>query len=165
MIKAFAIILELCSSRRCIHLQNKTFTLLTGVLMIALTFDLDVAQYNGANMLLTKVLDSIILILFLTQLSPVTDAMEYVIRIVQKDLIVIIHTASIVSTLSYAINIRIQKHHGKTIFVLQVTLKITEAKMILLYLHSSKKIIQDISNFLLKEPNFELSLHAIWILP
>ena len=158
MIRAYAIIPKPRTSRQCIHLQNKTFILFTGFLMIALTFKLDVAQDNGANMLLTKVLDSIILILFLTQLSPVTDVMEYVIRIVQKNLIVIIHTASIVSTLSYTINTRILQHHGKTTFVIQATLKITEIKMISLHLRSSSKIVQDTSNFLLNKPNFKLLL-------
>ena len=126
--------------------------------MIVLSSDLDVAQDNNANMLLTKVLDSIILILFLTQLLPVTDAMVYAMMTAQGNLFAIIHTAPIVSTLSYTINIRIPRHHGKTIVVLQVTLKITEAVMILLHLYSSNKIIQGISSFLLKELNFELLL-------
>ena len=127
--------------------------------MITLTFDLNVAQDNIAKMLLTKVLDSFILIPFLTRLSPVMDAMECVIRSVQKNLIMIIHTASIVSMLSYTINIKILQCHGKTTFVLQVTLKLAEIEMILSHLCSSSKIIQDIISFLLNKPNFGLLLH------
>ena len=159
MIKAFAVIPRLCSSKQCNHPKNKTVTLSIGFLLIALTFNLDVVREDSASMLLTKVLDSIILILFLTQLSLVTDAMKYAIRIVQRNLIVIIHIASIVSTLSYTINIRIPQHHGKTTFVLQATLKITEIKMILLHSRSSSKIIQDTNSFLLNKPNFGLLLH------
>ena len=123
-----------------------------------LTFDLDVVLEDNATMLPTQVLDSIILILILTQLLLVTDAMVYAMMTTQRNLIVVIHTASIVSTLSYTIKIRIAKHCGKTLFVLQVTLKITEAEMILLHLRSSNKIVQDINSFLLKEPNFKLLL-------
>ena len=75
--------------------------------------------------------------------------------------IVIIHTASIVSTLSYTIDIRIPQHHGKTTFVLQAILKLTEIKMILLYSRSSSKIIQDTNSFLLNKPNFGLLQHQL----
>ena len=44
MITAVKILPELRTSRGYIHLQNKTFTLLTGFLLIVLTFDLDVVQ-------------------------------------------------------------------------------------------------------------------------
>ena len=127
--------------------------------MIALTFDLNVAQNNSAKTLLTKVLDSFILIPFSTRLSPVTDAMDYVIRVMQKNLIMIIHTASIVSTLFYTIDIKIPQHRWKTTFVLQAILKLTEIKMILLHSYSSSKIIQNTNSFLLNEPNFGLLLH------
>lgn len=156
MIAAVKILPKLRTSRLCIYLQNKTFTLLTGILLILLTFDLYVVREDGASMLLTKALDSIILIIFLTQLSLVTDAMGYAIRIVQRNLIVIIHTVLIVSTLSYTIDIRILQHHGKTTFALQATLKITEIKMISLHSRSSSKIVQDTNSFLLNKPNFGL---------
>ena len=107
MIKAFEIIPKHLSLRLCTCVLKKILQLLIGFLLIALTLGLDVVLEDNATILPTQVLDYVILILFLTQLSIVTDAMEYAIRIVQKNLIVIIHTASIVSTLSYTINIRI----------------------------------------------------------
>ena len=126
--------------------------------MIALAFDLNVAYNSSAKVSLTKVLDSFILIPFSKRLSPVTDVTDYVIRNVQKNLIMIIHTASIVSILFYTIDIKIPIHHGRITFVLQATLKLTKIEMISLHLRSSNKIIQDISSFLLKELNFKLLL-------
>ena len=110
-------------------------------------------------MLLTKVLDSFMLIPFSTRPSSVTDAMDCVIRSVQKNLIMIIHTASIVSTLFYTINIKIPTHHGKITFVLQVIQKQTEIKMISSHLRSNSKITQDTNSSLLSKLNSGLLLH------
>ena len=159
MIKKFAIIIELRSFKQSIHVQKRTFSFLIGFLLIAMIIDLNVAQDNNARTLLTKVLDSFTLIPYLRKLSPATDVMDYVIRSVQKNLIIIIHTALNVSTLFYTINIRTPIHHGKITFVLQAILKLTELKMISLHLRSSNKIIQDTNSFWLNKQNFELLLH------
>ena len=130
-----------------------------GFLLIAMIINLNVAQDNIARTLLTKVLDSFILIPYSRKLSPATDVMDYAIRSVQKNLIITTHTASIVSTLFYTIDIKIPIHHGKITFVLQAILKLTELKMISLHLRSSNKIIQDTDSFWLSKLNFELLLH------
>ena len=85
--------------------------------------------------------------------------MGYVITNVQKNLIIIIHTALNVSSLFYTIDIKIPIHHGKITFVLQAILKLTEIKMISLHLRSSNKIIQDTNSFWLNVLNFKLLLH------
>jgi len=108
--------------------------------------DLNVAQDNFANTLLTKVLDFFILIPYSTQLSHATDVMGYVITNVQKNLIMIIHTALNVSTLFYSIKIKTPIHHGKITFVLQAILDTRELKMISLHLRSNSKIIQGTGN-------------------
>ena len=77
-----------------------------GFLLIVLITDLDVVQDNIARTSLTKVLDFFILIPYSRKLSPATDVMDYVIGSVQKNLIIIIHTALNVSTLFYTIDIK-----------------------------------------------------------
>ena len=117
-----------------------------GFLLIAMIIDLNVAQDNFANTLLTKVLDFFILIPYSTQLLHATDVMGYVIENVQKNLIMIIHTALNVSTLFYTIDIKTPIHHGRITFVLQPILKTRQLRMISLHLRFNSKIMQDTGN-------------------
>ena len=129
-----------------IHLQTETFKPMIGFPLIATIIDLSVAQDNSASTLLTKVSDFFILNPYSTQPLHATDVMGYVIESVQKNLIMIIHTALNVSTLFYTIDIKTPIHHGRITFVLQPILETRQLKMISLHLRFNSKIMQDTGN-------------------
>ena len=108
--------------------------------------DLNVAQDNFANTLLIKVLDFFILIPYSTQLLHATDVMGYVTENVQRNSIMITHTALNVSTLFYTTDIKTPIHHGRITFVLQLILETRQLRMISLHLRFNSKIMQDTGN-------------------
>ena len=117
-----------------------------GFLLIAMIIDLNVAQDNIANTLITKVLDSFILIPYSRKLSPATDVMDYVIKNVLRNSIIIIHIALNVSTLFYTIDIRTPIHHGRITFVLQLIPETRTLRMISSHLRFNSKIMKDTGN-------------------